>query len=131
MRKVKADPVTFAELQTAAREAQECWRDCARELDRKYQDRAYAPSAKRRKLDQLDRAEKRARERFWRYLEAISPRQWDRGIPASWLTDGLTFADAVTREALSVIPPAAYGWDQRDRQFREIIGPIRVAAETS
>ena len=120
----KPSPERFAELQSKAREAREAQRDYGRELDRRYQDRTYAPRVKVHKYEVLRRAEDRAEARFYAYLKAISPRNWDHGIAASWLIDGLSYPDAVTRGPLSVVPPAAYGWLAHDPQFRAIIGAI-------
>jgi hypothetical protein len=52
-----------------------------------------------------------AAERFLDHVQAISPRYWRAGVPAQWVYEELTYADAVRPkdERLSVIPPLAYG----------------------
>lgn len=122
-----ADRDTFEQLQREARESRDSWQAYARELDRRYQSRDYAPAAKRRKLEVLWRAESRTWRKFYTYLEAIAPRDFGRGFPCPWLLDGLTFADAVTRDRLSVVPPLAFQWTQAD-QLR-IIGPVSPEGE--
>lgn len=127
--RLRPTPERFAELQTAAKRTRDTWTDYKAGLDRKYQSAQYAPAAKRRQLEQLARAERRAWERFWEYLHAISPRDWSAGIPCHWLIDGLRYNDAVTYGPLSVVPPAAFGWDTRDAAFQRIIGPLRPEGE--
>lgn len=120
--KVKPSAERFTALQSKARETRDAWQAYKRRLDARYQDSAYAPAVKRNKLAVLHRAESRAWERFYAYLEAIAPRDFGRGFPCHWLVDGLRFEDAVTRGPLSVVPPLAWQWTQAD-QLR-IIGPV-------
>jgi hypothetical protein len=106
----------FETLQTAAR-LTSTTRDTYRNgLTARYSNHAYAKAVERKKLDQLDRAEKRAFYRFTAFLASVSPRSWESGVPCAWLRDSLTFDDAITRAALSVVPPAAWGHDARDLQ---------------
>lgn len=110
---MRADPVDFADRQLRAQQTARAVQDQRATLDAKYGDRRYCSTRERRALDVLDRAERRAWDAFWRYLCAISPRDWAAGVPVVWLRDSLTFADAVTRGPLSVVPPPAYGYDDR------------------
>ncbi len=121
-RSMKPSPERFAALQGAARAARAAWEGYKRTLDRRYQSACYAPRVKVRKLEVLTRARARAEQRFYVYLKAISPRDWDRGFPCSWLIDGLGYADAITRDALSVVPPLAFQWTVEDQ--RPLIGRI-------
>ena len=66
------------------------------------------------RLTRAHAAETRACDAFCAYLTEISPRAWGQGIPCTWLRTALTFADATTAEALSVVPPPAYGWAPQD-----------------
>jgi hypothetical protein len=79
---------------------------------------AYASRGERKRLEQLDAREKRTFDRFFKFLETLSPRAWGIGFPCSWLVYSLTFDDACTRGALSVVPPAAFGYTEHEaRQF--------------
>lgn len=128
MKPGRPDPERFAELQGKAREAERVRWEYGHALDYRYQDRAYAPAAKRHKFEVLERAAKRTADRYFAYLEAISPRTWDHGIPYAWIRDELTYADAVTRDALSVIPRPAYGYTPAD--ILRYIGPVREEQST-
>lgn len=105
--------------------AQQQWRDAdhavfhARADARaRYQDVAYAPSKVRRAIDVLARKEKRMQEKVYAILAVVSPRDWTRGIPITYVRESLTWADAITRGQLATIPKPAYGYsDQDSKQF--------------
>lgn len=63
------------------------------------------------KLHRLREAADKTGRTFFDYLQSISPRDWSYGVPAYWVHETLTFADAMrpTNEPLSVVPPMAYG----------------------
>lgn len=91
----------------------------------------------RNKADAIQAADMKATERMCSLLDEISPRDWRSGVPAHWLMTDLTFADATTRGALSVVPPCAYGHSAADmRAFASRIsvdtghvhGPTRTDA---
>ncbi len=67
--------------------------------------------AEKRKQDKLRERMVKAQDAFFEHMQSISPRDWRYGVPAYWLYESLTFADAVrpTNEPLSVVPPMAYG----------------------
>lgn len=106
----------FTQLQVRWQDADRATRELRNELDRRYQSHRYAPATKRRKLEQLDRAERRQSERFYTLLASISPRDWTHGVPCNWIRQSLTFADAITRDALSTVPPPSWGNTDRDVQ---------------
>lgn len=81
------------------------------ELDAHYHDAAYAPAAKRAKLERLNNALKRHEDRFFAFVQTISPRDWTSGVPLGWIMRELTYDDAITRGPLSVVPPASWGYD--------------------
>lgn len=64
-----------------------------------------------RKRNQLREKTTKAQDAFFEYLQSVSPRDWSRGVPAYWLYESLTFADAArpVNEQLSVVPPMAHG----------------------
>lgn len=45
------------------------------------------------------------------HVQAISPRNWSRNVPAYWVRSELTYEDAVRplNEPLSVVPPLSHG----------------------
>lgn len=82
----------------------------------------YAARKETRELERLERAERGAFDRFFAYLEAVSPRDWASGVPTHWLRDSLSWADATTRGPLSVTPPPAYGYGEADaRRFAQAV----------
>lgn len=103
----------FQALQTAWRVTSKARDQYRCDLQCKYGSHAYAKTTERKRLDQLDRAEKRASDRFVVFLQKVSPRDWQSGMPCSWLRDSLTFEDAQTRGALSTVPPPAWGYCER------------------
>lgn len=68
-------------------------------------------AAEERAANRLRNAHDKASREFFGHLQSISPRDWSYGVPAYWLYEKLTFEDAVrpASEALSVVPPLAYG----------------------
>lgn len=70
-------------------------------------------------LRRLEGAKTRASDladEFFVFVASISPRDWSNGIPFTWIVEKLTYADAVTRGALSVVPPASYGGSASDNE---------------
>jgi hypothetical protein len=63
------------------------------------------------KLSKLEDAAFLRSVAFTEHLESFSPRDWSYGVPAYWVRESLTFADAArpANEQLSVVPPMAYG----------------------
>lgn len=115
----------FMKLQTNAQEADAKVMELRNELNRRYQHHWYAPAGQRKQLERLEAAASRHSDKFHAYLTSLSPRSWDSGVPASWVRDCLTYADAVTTGALSVVPPPAWGYDVR--QMEEFARPVTVA----
>lgn len=106
----------FEVLQAKWRDADRAVTSARAVLNARYQSHQYAPAVKRRALEVLERKERRASESFTKLLIALSPRDWRSGVPVSYLRDGLTYADAITRGQLSTIPPAAWGYTPRDSE---------------
>lgn len=50
-------------------------------------------------------------DKLFAHVQAISPRDWSRGVPMCWVLMDLTYEDAVRPlgEPLSVVPPMSYG----------------------
>lgn len=116
-----APPVaSLAKLQAKWRKLAEALRDELYKLDRAYGKSWMAPESKRRKLEALRARESAASDAIFSWLDAHSPRAWRSGVPANWICDELTEADALTRGALSVVPPVAYGCNPSHvRQFAQ------------
>ena len=128
MRRRKPDPEVWRQLQTAAQMTAEKRRTARAHLDARYGPHGdvYARASERHALAVLDRAERRAWDRLYAYLSAISPRDWASTVPTTWIRDRLTFADATTRDALSVVPDPAYGYTEQDaRAFAAAISDGR------
>ena len=106
----------FAELQTKWQNASTACYALRIALDARYQSYRYAPRPRLRKLESLERAEHRAHERFYAFLKAISPRNWESGVPCRWAMNKLTYEDAVTRGQLAHVPDPAFGYNVTDMQ---------------
>lgn len=85
--------------------------DC--ELRVRYGETRWAGRAERAKRERLYAALSRACGRIWQLLER-SPRDWAHGVPAQWVTERLSYEDAIRPlgETLSVVPEVAYGYTQ-------------------
>jgi hypothetical protein len=80
------------------------------ELKYKYGDWfIYAPRKLRERMEALNASEDKASEAIFAFLDTHSPRSWRRGVPAHWVCESLTYADAMTTGRLAVTPPCAYG----------------------
>lgn len=66
-------------------------------------------ATERRRLDVFRRAQDRASDAMFALLDRIGGRSWRSLVPHQWVMDELSYEDAVTRDALSVIPPLGYG----------------------
>ena len=73
--------------------------------------RTWLGTAEKKKLDSLTAAHEKARERMFELLKE-TPRDWSRGIPSAWVTEKLTYEDAIkpANVPLSVEPPKSYGY---------------------
>ncbi len=69
----------------------------------------YANKTERGRYDRALAAENKAALAAFAWLDDNSPRDWRGGAPVGWIRDHLTFDDAITRGALSEVPPPAYG----------------------
>lgn len=100
----------------AAHEARETYRFDV--LFRKYGPRTPSESwmlkGERAKLERYQAAMDRASDSLFAVLESSSPRAWGSTVPHHWIMSELTWQDVVTDGALSVTPPPAYGYTQRD-----------------
>mgnify|MGYP000948461977 CR=1 FL=1 len=67
--------------------------------------------AEETKLESLRKRSYESGKKFFDFVQSISPRDWSYDVPASWVREDLTFADAVrpVNESLSVVPPLSYG----------------------
>lgn len=99
----------FISLQIKARLTAAASDNFRRELDYHYQSYKFAPMTKQRKLESLRKAADKAWDKFFVFFTDGSPRSWSQIVPCNWIRDSLTFDDAVTAGALSVVPPQALG----------------------
>lgn len=62
-------------------------------------------------LAKLRNAREVVGDKLFEHVQAISPRDWSRGVPMYWVLMDLTYEDAVRPlgEPLSVVPPMSYG----------------------
>lgn len=65
--------------------------------------------AQTKKLDALHERKDRISDQFFVLLDSISPRNWRSTIAFGWVITKLSYADAITKERLSVLPEPAYG----------------------
>lgn len=115
---IKADPNRYAALQTAAQRANDEARSYRISLDVRYSHGIWAKRTEQKRVDQLDARAQRAFDKYFTYLSAISPRDWSVSVPCSWILYNLSFADAITKGQLSVVPDAAWGYTEHHmRQF--------------
>jgi hypothetical protein len=105
----------FTELQAAARAAAYELRTRRAALQARYQATCYAPRGAQSALASLDRKAERTARAFHTYLSQ-SPRDWSVGVPAWYAVESLTWADASTRGPLGTVPPAAWGYTDRDAE---------------
>lgn len=87
--------------------------------------RAWMTRTEIKRLDSILTADSKRTDQMCALLDDISPRDWRSGVPSHWLMSDLTFEDATTRGALSVVPPCAYGMRPADMEgFRcKVHGP--------
>lgn len=78
------------------------------------------------RLDRFRRAEDRAGDALFAVLDRVSLRGWRSGPPFAWVMTELSWTDATTADALSVVPPCGYGSTPRDMEL--FAAPISVAA---
>lgn len=106
----------FEALQAKWRAAYQKVQDMRRAMERKYGD-WWRTEATKGECDKWERAmasEGKASDAIFDWLEVNSPRSFRYGCPAHWVCDELTYADAITRERLSVTPPCCYGGTPAD-----------------
>jgi len=77
----------------------------------------YASKGEKAPIDRLNTRIGRLSDKLFALLADISPRDWRSGVPCHWAITKLTYDDATTRDALSVIPPAAYGYTEHDARM--------------
>lgn len=85
-------------------------------------------AAQQKKQLSLRRRSEKVSDAFYELLDTISPRQWRSGVSYHWVLNQLTYADATTTGALSVMPQAAYG--ATESQMRELMRPVRADQTT-
>lgn len=118
MAAIKPSAERFEKLQSKAKEAAKAVEAFKIGMIVKYGSVAWAKRSDTKRFTALNARLAREERKFFDYLFAISPRNWETGVPVGWMRDHLTFADAVTRGALSEVPPPAFGsTEERSRAF--------------
>jgi hypothetical protein len=84
------------------------------ELERKYGpgvSLGWTCGQERKRAEKVRERHEHAQDAMFRVLEDSS-RDWRSGVPVAWVTEELTYDDAVRPldEPLSVVPPCAYGF---------------------
>lgn len=75
-----------------------------------------------KRIETFRRSQDRAIESMMTLLARVSDRNWYSGSPCHWIMRELTYSDAITSDALSIIPPPAYGYREQDaRRFAEAL----------
>ena len=95
----------------------------------KYSAVCYASKTERKRLDALRARIDKTADRLFAMLDEISPRGWRSGAPWHWIITQLTYDDAVSSGQLAVVPPPAYGYNDRDMQL--FAQPIKTEARCS
>lgn len=105
------NPVQFSRARSAVLAARAALLEITQALRLKYGDEKYGSLAEQRKRTRAMAAYDKAGSRMFALLEA-SPRSWREGVPAVWVVENLSYADAVRPKSdpLSVEPPCAYGY---------------------
>lgn len=71
-------------------------------------------------LKRLQERVEKVVQRFYDYIDAISPRDWSTGVASYYVTHMVSYADIVTTGKLQETPMPAYGNTiDRIRQFME------------
>ena len=101
----------FSRLRGDYTRADKAYLDARSELERAYGTVWKAPSGKQKKLEPLSRRQSKASDKFYDLLRKISPRQWEQGVPTTWVLNNLSYEDAVrpADEPLQDFIPTAYG----------------------
>ena len=73
--------------------------------------KTWLSAADRKKLENARASADKAGDAFYEYVKTISPRDWSYGVPIHWISEDLTFEDAIRPlgEKLSVSPPPSFG----------------------
>jgi hypothetical protein len=84
------------------------------ELGRKYGHNfqtQWLSAGQKKKFEKLREAKDKVGEKIYELVARVSPRQWDRDVPAWWVREKLTWEDAIRPkdEPLSVVVPGSYG----------------------
>ena len=126
-----ATALKFARLQVTAQQTGSRLSYEKGVLDCKYRHYTFANATEKRALGALETAADKAWNKFFLFLESISPRSWLSGPPVWWVRDHLKYEDAVTSGQLSVVPPPSMHYDKS--QMETFAAPMqsanRVAAQ--
>lgn len=121
---MKGDRATFEALQAKWRKLYRGRNDLLHEACMGYSCywRTCAPKSVVTKIDRTSKAEDRARDAIYAWLEKFSPRAWDRGVPSYWVCGELGYQDAIRTGPLTVVPPPAMHFTEADmRTFAQAV----------
>jgi hypothetical protein len=120
----------FSRLRGDYTRADKAYQDARSELERAYGTVWKAPSGKQKKLEPLSRRQSKASDKFYDLLRKISPRQWEQGVPTTWVLNNLSYEDAVrpADEPLQDFIPTAYGAEIAQRAQDAGLSPVAADA---
>lgn len=85
-----------------------------RELVGKYGEWNYAKNSELKRVEQLRARANKASDRLMEHIFTHASREWRAGVPTYWIVRELKWADVITTGPLSVVPPPAFGYTERD-----------------
>jgi hypothetical protein len=83
----------------------------------------WAKKTELNRLETLRNAERRAYDRFFKFLETIQGRDFSVCVPVTFCRDTLTYEDAITKDVMSVVPPPA--WGRTEAEMREFARAVK------
>lgn len=104
----------FAYLQGVAQAAADAESNYRINLRVKYGSASYGSRTEQTKLTKLGERSNKTFQRFFAFLQSISPRDWASCVPCNWMLRKLTYDDAITAGQMSMTPNPAWGYVQAD-----------------
>jgi len=108
------DETRFTTLQQQIRTLDADVQDLTINAQLHYQSVCYAPRSLQNKIEKLRERQRKAEHKLFDLLTRVSPRDWTRGVPCWYIWRKLTWQDAITADALSVVPPPAFQHTPQD-----------------
>jgi hypothetical protein len=116
----------FETLQCQIRDLDRQQTDLRIDLRVKYSAVQYAKPAERKRLGAIDARIKRLSDKLFAIIDAEAGRDWHSGAPWHWIVTSLSYDDMITRGQLAIVPPPAFGYNERDMQ--QFALPVKAEA---